>query len=311
MSSTRMGNVFLGFTSGNGKDEGMAIKKPHSSFVFIGAGLFAVLSFLAQDGIETRLYYLTDSQNKSAFIDDEGRAEVLLDTSMPLSFAKDAAPLAGHTLDALKGTNHVSSMQAASWVETVQRKAFSQHSKQASEQPTERLNSKKLIAKLKPPPEKLTTNARQTPLKTADINHQMHSTPVRLTNHRVGDKFLAVDSANVLVSTDKQHLLSEQKSDLVEKRITPVRLEGKLPRYPRRALRRGEEADIVVTFDVSVGGEVEKINFETEGNKQFQRAIVRALKKWRYVPGTKNGQVVPMKVSKKFKFLIPEDVANS
>lgn len=78
------------------------------------------------------------------------------------------------------------------------------------------------------------------------------------------------------------------------------------PKYPNQAVRKLLEAEVNVSFVVNVYGEVEQVTFETMPNRHFARSIQRALKQWRFVPATLDGQKVDSRLSQTFSFSEPE-----
>ena len=76
--------------------------------------------------------------------------------------------------------------------------------------------------------------------------------------------------------------------------VTPlVRIE---PQYPRKAAMQGIEGWVLLKFDISPAGTVD--NIEILGSKPsriFDRAAVRALRKWKYRPKMEDGKPVEQK----------------
>lgn len=65
------------------------------------------------------------------------------------------------------------------------------------------------------------------------------------------------------------------------------------PRYPDSAAIRGHEGWVRVSYVIDKKGKVvDPIIEDYVGNRDFKRATIRALKKWRYEPATLNGKPV-------------------
>lgn len=62
------------------------------------------------------------------------------------------------------------------------------------------------------------------------------------------------------------------------------------PNYPRKALQRGIEGYVVVSFDIGLAGKPENINIEESNpSRVFNREALNAIKKWKYQPMMVNG----------------------
>lgn len=65
------------------------------------------------------------------------------------------------------------------------------------------------------------------------------------------------------------------------------------PRYPARALRRGKEGYVILSFTINSAGRVEDIQVvEAQPENWFEEEAVRALRKWKYRPMRVDGQPV-------------------
>ncbi len=64
------------------------------------------------------------------------------------------------------------------------------------------------------------------------------------------------------------------------------------PLYPRKASLEGLEGYVTLSFDVAADGSTQNIQvIDANPERVFNKAAIRALKKWKYRPATENGQV--------------------
>lgn len=80
------------------------------------------------------------------------------------------------------------------------------------------------------------------------------------------------------------------------------------PSYPRRALVRGIEGRVTVGFDVNASGETENISVaEAEPSGYFEKAAMKAVAKFRYMPLAQQDEPVDRKdMMHTFHFSIPD-----
>ncbi len=78
------------------------------------------------------------------------------------------------------------------------------------------------------------------------------------------------------------------------------------PHYPEAMRQIGREAEVVVTFVVNRDGEVIEARADREAAPEFARAAERALLRWRFEPGRRNGQPVPFRMSIPLLFSISD-----
>jgi protein TonB len=75
------------------------------------------------------------------------------------------------------------------------------------------------------------------------------------------------------------------------------------PRYPRMAKRRGYEGRTVLEVEVFENGRVGNVVIaETSGFEVLDRAALKSVKKWIFVPGTENGKRVRQQVMVPVRF---------
>ena len=66
------------------------------------------------------------------------------------------------------------------------------------------------------------------------------------------------------------------------------------PRYPRTARRRGIEGRLVLQVLVDATGAARSVEvFATSGHGLLDEAAIDAVRRWRFVPGHRDGQAAP------------------
>jgi len=77
----------------------------------------------------------------------------------------------------------------------------------------------------------------------------------------------------------------------------PVAVSRPAPRYPREALNRNIGGIVRVQVVVGPDGSVERMALaESSGDRFLDRAAMEAVRRWRFVPATRNGQPVTASV---------------
>lgn len=108
----------------------------------------------------------------------------------------------------------------------------------------------------------------------------------------------------VRVETGATFRLRENLVDL-----PPRPVFSKRPEYPRLARLRELEGFVEVEFVVTVAGTVKDI-FITKSAPEgvFDKAVLRALRIWKFEPARHKGKVVECRCAKRFRFVLTEDV---
>lgn len=71
----------------------------------------------------------------------------------------------------------------------------------------------------------------------------------------------------------------------------PVPVESPGPRYPARALRRGDSGEVVLRVEVDARGMPASIEVaSSSGSRDLDRAALTAVRRWRFRPAMRNGQ---------------------
>ncbi|WP_155694910.1 energy transducer TonB [Psychrosphaera haliotis] len=80
---------------------------------------------------------------------------------------------------------------------------------------------------------------------------------------------------------------------LVESIVDAKPVDKKAPRYPSSAAKRGREGWVQMSFIIDTDGSVlEPTVIDSAGDVAFERAALRAIKKWKYTPAEKDGEVI-------------------
>ena len=72
--------------------------------------------------------------------------------------------------------------------------------------------------------------------------------------------------------------------------------------YPEAAKEAKLQGVVEVSFIVNESGTVQDIRINESGGQMFDPAVVEVLKNWRYVPATKNGVPVKVRMVRRFRF---------
>ena len=80
---------------------------------------------------------------------------------------------------------------------------------------------------------------------------------------------------------------------LVESIVNATPIIRKEPVYPSSAVRQGKEGWVQMSFVIDTDGSViEPIVIDSAGDIAFERAALKAIKKWKYSPAQKNGEAI-------------------
>ena len=91
--------------------------------------------------------------------------------------------------------------------------------------------------------------------------------------------------------------------------VTPPRIDsaGHLknppPRYPRLSRRLHEEGEVILVLWVLADGSVSDVEIETSsGYPRLDKAALKAVRKWRYTPATRNGEAIAYRYQQPVQF---------
>lgn len=76
----------------------------------------------------------------------------------------------------------------------------------------------------------------------------------------------------------------------------PRRIGGPSPQYPPELRRAGISGTVVLMFIVRSDGTTSNVTVERSDNPAFEEPAVRAIRKWRFEPGEKDGKAVSTRV---------------
>lgn len=94
---------------------------------------------------------------------------------------------------------------------------------------------------------------------------------------------------------------------IAEVTTAPAAVTRSMPAYPEEARRAGVDMVVVVKLVVTETGGVEDVKI-LEGHPLLDRAVIDAVRTWRFTPGTLDGK--PVRVVRKLKFPFHLRVAN-
>jgi len=81
------------------------------------------------------------------------------------------------------------------------------------------------------------------------------------------------------------------------------------PEYPGLARRRGWEGTVLLEVDVEPDGQVKTVRIQTSSSYSLlDNAALDAVKKWQFMPGTRNGRPAAMKVFVPVHFVLKEEL---
>jgi TonB family protein len=111
----------------------------------------------------------------------------------------------------------------------------------------------------------------------------------------------------VVPSESKQDIEAETK--LITKitkpktvRVSPKVSKTMIPNFPTNLPSKFDGGDIYVSFNVMKDGNVDDITFDSKVHSAFKRSIRKALRRWKFEPGTIDGKKTEMRISKIFSF---------
>lgn len=131
-------------------------------------------------------------------------------------------------------------------------------------------------------------NNKKREIPTKPVFKEMPTPPPLKPPRPVSSEKTAALDPNILSSDGGMKKINPSN----DRRATPlVRFP---PEYPQGPQRRGQEGWVLVEFTITHNGEVADIVIvDADPKKIFNRAVLRALKRWKYQPKIVNGKAVP------------------
>lgn len=89
------------------------------------------------------------------------------------------------------------------------------------------------------------------------------------------------------------HIPGEPGRGSVAATSAPVPVESPGPRYPPRALRRGESGEVMLRIEVDARGRPARVAVASgSGSRDLDRAAIAAARRWRFRPAMRDGEPV-------------------
>ena len=86
----------------------------------------------------------------------------------------------------------------------------------------------------------------------------------------------------------------------------PRPTERRAVRYPASAFRNGRQGWVKISFTVKSSGHVSDLNIVESSHREFEKAAVNSIRKWRFKPRTVNGQPIPTVVDRTIEFVLED-----
>ena len=113
---------------------------------------------------------------------------------------------------------------------------------------------------------------------------------IKKTNKSIGIRLLLVCFSAVFLSMSAFAVSNKGYVGDDEIEISVERIFNQGANYPRKALRKGQEGYVVIEFDIDTDGAVlDPYVIESEPAGVFERAAIKAVRKWLYQAPTYNG----------------------
>ncbi|WP_185969263.1 energy transducer TonB [Aliiglaciecola sp. M165] len=101
---------------------------------------------------------------------------------------------------------------------------------------------------------------------------------------------LVAFTASINISVAKS---DSPSSELLYEMVEAKPLERKAARYPEESARRGQEGWVQVSYVIDNNGQViDPVIIDSSGVKDFEKATLRAIKKWQYSPAMRDGEPI-------------------
>jgi TonB family protein len=144
-----------------------------------------------------------------------------------------------------------------------------------------------------------TLNARPAPSNPTASKQPNSETKLRSEGEDRSDRRRLVSrSVGPKIAAPKEYAVTPAGAAVVERDREATIVEQALPpEYPDEALRRGLESCVLAAVDVSPAGEVEKVEIiAADVPRVFDRSIIEAQSRARYLPARREGEAVASRV---------------
>lgn len=92
------------------------------------------------------------------------------------------------------------------------------------------------------------------------------------------------------------------------RQAVPLAADNRPPEYPALARKRGWEGKVLLAVEVASDGFVQAVRVQTgSGHDLLDEAALRAVRKWRFQPGTRDGEPVAMQVLVPVHFILKDN----
>lgn len=91
------------------------------------------------------------------------------------------------------------------------------------------------------------------------------------------------------------------------RQAVPLAADNRPPAYPALARKRGWEGRVLLAVEVAVDGTAQAVRLQTgSGHELLDEAALRAVRQWRFQPGTRDGVPVAMQVLVPVHFILKD-----
>lgn len=145
---------------------------------------------------------------------------------------------------------------------------------------------------------------QKTTLRKADTTAGRHESQVKSQSRDNTEVSAAAKNAPSDTDTTKNRRPEEKVTSATkETEAQPIYLRNKQPSYPEIARRRGYTGEVLLSVLVDAGGAVTDIKIHhSSGHSILDKAALQAVRNWLFLPATRNGRPVAMRVDVPVRF---------
>ncbi len=167
------------------------------------------------------------------------------------------------------------------------------------EDPAERQSNPDPVKPLKGKPAPPELPDVPTKLPDGQLTIPVENRPPKFDRHIIGipEKIGTVDGVPGGIDVSRLTLFSPDALD----RVPNVKVQIP-PDYPLTMKQSGAGGSVLVEFDVDTAGRVVRAEAIRYTAREFVEPAVRAVRKWRFEPGRRNGQAVPFRMAVPIEF---------